>query len=74
MDPTQALLAPNGTVAARAAMVLDLLLLDSAVHSFHGKVASSRGRSYGYGHDFDDQAPGNNEVLNVSTNFTEIAA
>lgn len=46
---TLADLAPDSAVATRAAIVLDLLLLDSAVHSFHGHVASSRGRNYGYG-------------------------
>jgi hypothetical protein len=40
-------LAPEPQVAARAAIVLDLMLLDVALHSLHGMLASSQGRSYG---------------------------
>ena len=39
--------APDPAVQKRAAIILDLMLLDLAVHSFHGTIASSRGRSYG---------------------------
>jgi hypothetical protein len=42
-----AALAPEPLVAARAAIVLDLMLLDVSLHSLHGMLASSQGRSYG---------------------------
>ena len=42
-------LSPSASVAIKAGMVLDLLMLDNAMHSFNGAVASSRGRDYGYG-------------------------
>ena len=40
-------LAPEPLVAARAGIVLDLMMLDVSLHSLHGMLASSQGRSYG---------------------------
>ena len=42
-----AALATEPRVAARAAVVLELMLIDVAMHSFHGQRVSSMGRSYG---------------------------
>jgi hypothetical protein len=39
--------APDGDVATRAAMVLDLLLYDLAVNAQRGMLGTSKGRSYG---------------------------
>ena len=44
---TLAALAPEPLIATRASIVLDLMLLDVSMHSLHGMLASSQGRSYG---------------------------
>jgi hypothetical protein len=36
-------LAPDPAVVARAEIVMNLMLLDNAIHSFHGQPASSKG-------------------------------